>query len=430
MLTNQDSLHDWLCYLGSIHTSAIDMGLERVRPVFSSLNLSKPRFVFMVAGTNGKGSVSATLCALCQAAQLKTALYQSPHLVSFTERVRLEGVPVAEQALVEAFCVVEAARKAAGVSLSFFEMTTLAAFWLFDKADCDVWVLEVGLGGRLDVVNLIDANVCVITNVAIDHTDWLGDDRESIGYEKVGIARPYSTVIYGEANIPNSVLEALKRLGVPYHQASKDYHFDVHTDCWIYSNHALTLGLPHPKLAHSNVAAALSAYLASPFAKEPALLQCAIQSVRLAGRFDCRTHLGRQFVFDVAHNEAGVDFLLLQWQPFWDNYQKQNPNAKLFVLFSMLADKQTEAVLAQTRTLQADAWHIAPLDTPRTLSLQALQDKTRAQIQAPIFCHHSIRDAIKALLEQTKDGDAVLCFGSFHTIGEAFAALSLDSDIF
>lgn len=433
MPTQQDSLHDWLCYLGSIHSSAIDMGLERVRPVFSALNLSKPRFVFMVAGTNGKGSVSATLAALCQETGLKTALYQSPHLVSFTERIRLDGTPIDEAALINAFCVVEAARVNLNVSLSFFEMTTLAAFWLFDQADCDVWVLEVGLGGRLDVVNLIDANVCVISNVAIDHTDWLGNDRESIGYEKVGIVRPYSTVIYGEADMPNSVLDTLKRLGVPYYQAYKDYHFDIYTDCWIYSNHALTLGLPHPNLAHSNVATALSAYLASPFAKEQRSLDIdainrAIKGVRLAGRFDCRVYLDRQFVFDVAHNKAGVDFLLSLWQPFWHAYRTQNPKAKLFVLFSMLADKEVEQVLSQMNVLEAHAWHIAPLDTPRSLSKQSLQHKTQAHIQVPIACHDSISDGLQALMEQTQPMDVVLCFGSFHTIAEAFAALSIGTE--
>lgn len=429
MPTPQDSLHDWLCYLGSIHTSAIDMGLERVRPVFLALNLDKPRFVFMVAGTNGKGSISATLAALCQSAQLKTALYQSPHLVSFTERIRLNGTPIDEPSLIEAFCVVEKTRKQIGTSLSFFEMTTLAAFWLFDQADCDVWVLEVGLGGRLDVVNLIDANICVISNVAIDHTDWLGNDRGSIGYEKVGIVRPHSTVIYGEEDMPNSVLQTLIDLGVPYYQAYKDYHFDIHTDCWVYSNHALTLGLPHPTLAHSNVATALSAYLASPFAKEPSLIERAIKGVRLAGRFDCRVHLERQFVFDVAHNKAGVDFLLLQWQPFWQSYRQQHPKAKLFVLFSMLADKEVGAVLAQMNVLEAHAWHIAPLDTPRTLSKEALQNKTQAHIQAPIVCHDSIKEAVKTVLEQSKQKDVVLCFGSFHTIGETFVALSLGTDV-
>ena len=180
------NLSQWLTYMGSIHVSAIDMGLERVLPVAKRLgvlkaDLKKKPTIFTVAGTNGKGSTTATIAAICQSAGLKTALYQSPHLVSFTERVRIDGIEAIDEALILAFEAVESARLAEGLSLSFFEMTTLAAFWLFKQADCDVWVLEIGLGGRLDVVNIIDPDVAVITNIGIDHVDWLGDDIEKIG---------------------------------------------------------------------------------------------------------------------------------------------------------------------------------------------------------------------------------------------------------
>ena len=190
------SLTEWLDYMQQIHISAIDMGLSRVLPVAEYLGIVQSAkdstYVFTVAGTNGKGSTTAVISQICQAAGYKTALYQSPHLSCFNERVRIDGEMVSDKTLITAFTKVEAARLHCELTLSFFEMTTLAALLIFVEANCEVWVLEVGLGGRLDVVNIIDPDMAVITNIGIDHVDWLGDNVEAIGAEKAGI---YATIL-------------------------------------------------------------------------------------------------------------------------------------------------------------------------------------------------------------------------------------------
>ena len=233
------NVSDWLNYMGSIHVSAIDMGLERVLPIANQLQLfefnEKKPYIFTVAGTNGKGSTTSAIANICQQAGLKTALYQSPHLISFNERIQINGQIIDDDSLISAFSAVEAARVSCQLTLSFFEMTTLAAFYIFQKQNCDVWVLEIGLGGRLDVVNIFDADLCVITNVGIDHTDWLGDTREKIAFEKAGILRKNCTLIFGERDLPNSLNEA-----ICYHQNAmiqfgRDFYYTKNANSFIYS---------------------------------------------------------------------------------------------------------------------------------------------------------------------------------------------------
>lgn len=423
--TKDDKLSTWLNYMGSIHASAIDMGLSRVLPVFEYLNIYKNAYVFMVAGTNGKGSTTATIAQICQSAGLKTALYQSPHLVSFNERISIDGVQVDDETLVNAFVQVEDARIACGVSLSFFEMTTLAGLLIFSQSACDVWVLEVGLGGRLDVVNIIDADMCVITNVAIDHVDWLGDTREKIGYEKAGILRQGRMLIYGESDMPVSVRQAIETLGATCHQYGKDYVAQEMGAEWTYSGRACTMSLPKPCLSLVNVSTAMTAVLASPFKIDERAIVSAMQTVRLAGRFDRRSLSGREWLFDVAHNEAGVQFLLTQFVPLWVEFYRNQPTAKLHLLFSMLADKDVETVLSVIveSGLPIATWHTATLDNPRAMQGQALVLKIKQHSNAPCVTYEAMAQATNGVLEATKEGDFVLVFGSFHTIGESLVAL-------
>ena len=263
------SLTEWLDYMQQIHVSAIDMGLSRVLPVAEALGVVQSAkddaYVFTVAGTNGKGSTTAVIAQMCQAAGYKTALYQSPHLSVFNERVRINGEMVSDETLIDAFNKVDAARLQCALTLSFFEMTTLAALLIFAEADCDVWVLEVGLGGRLDVVNIIDPDMAVITNIAIDHVDWLGDNVEDIGREKAGILRDGITLVYGATAMPASVQQAIATHQATCYQAGQDFDYrEVDTDVWQYSNAAVTMQLPRPALSLTNTANALSAVLASP----------------------------------------------------------------------------------------------------------------------------------------------------------------------
>lgn len=436
---SHSGLTAWLDYMQQIHVSAIDMGLSRVLPVAEYLGVVQSAkddaYVFTVAGTNGKGSTTAVISALCQAAGYKTALYQSPHLSCFNERVRINGEMVSDEVLIAAFTQVEAARLHCALTLSFFEMTTLAALLIFAEADCDVWVLEVGLGGRLDVVNIIDADMAVITNIGIDHVDWLGDNVEDIGREKAGILRDDMTLIYGAAEMPDSVRQLITTHNATCYQVGKDFNYRVQdVDTWHYSNAAVTLQLPRPALSLMNTANALSAILASSLKVEVTAIEHALQTVKLAGRFDYRKSAARHWLFDVAHNEQGVAFLLNQLLPFWQQHLKtqettapqQQPSIKM--LFSMLGDKDIVSVVQHLN--QADlpitAWFIAEIDYPRAAPIEQLHGIVRTYTDgADIQTFSSLQRATHAAIADSQPQDLIVVCGSFHTIGEVLATLDV-----
>ncbi|MDO4699325.1 MAG: folylpolyglutamate synthase/dihydrofolate synthase family protein [Moraxella sp.] len=432
-MTTPQTVSDWLIYMQNIHVSAIDMGLERVLPVASELgiltdDLPQKPYVFTVAGTNGKGSTTSAIASICTQAGYKTALYQSPHLVSFNERISIDGVLASDNELIDAFEQVERARLNCGLSLSFFEMTTLAAFWIFKHANCDVWVLEVGLGGRLDVVNIIDPDMCVITNIGIDHTDWLGDTREQIGFEKAGILRQNSTLIFGESDMPHSVKAVIDDKQASCYQYGKDYLSDIIDDGWIYSGASVTLKLPLPSISPINASTAISGVLASPLAVSTDDICQGLSNVHLSGRFDKRAVAGKRWVFDVGHNEHGIRFLMASFVPYWQALTQTNPHAKLHFLFSMLADKDTDKVLSLIGSygLPIHAWHIGKIDNVRATSVAQLHNKIITNLpNSTVLMYDTVALATDGVLKATDDGDVVLCFGSFYTISESMIALGL-----
>ena len=437
------SLTEWLDYMQQIHVSAIDMGLSRVLPIAEALGVVQSAkddaYVFTVAGTNGKGSTTAVIAQICQAAGYKTALYQSPHLSVFNERVRINGEMVSDETLIDAFSKVEAARLQCALTLSFFEMTTLAALLIFAEADCDVWVLEVGLGGRLDVVNIIDPDMAVITNIAIDHVDWLGDNVEDIGREKVGILRDGITLVYGATAMPASVQQAIATHQATCYQAGQDFDYrEVDADVWQYSNAAVTMQLPRPALSLTNTANALSAVLASPLNIDKSAIEQALQTVKLAGRFDYRETHNRHWLFDVAHNEQGVEFLLAQLLPLWQQHlATQNSCAHLSskpvsikMLFSMLGDKDIKKVVQRLTEagLPISDWFIAEIDYPRAASTEKLQGILTSYVDsAQIHEFRRLSEATAAVIKGSQAQDLIVVCGSFHTIGEALAALAADN---
>ena len=450
--TEHSSLTEWLDYMQQIHVSAIDMGLSRVLPVAEALGVVQSAkddaYVFTVAGTNGKGSTTAVIAQMCQAAGYKTALYQSPHLSVFNERVRINGEMVSDEALIDAFSKVEAARLRCALTLSFFEMTTLAALLIFAEADCDVWVLEVGLGGRLDVVNIIDPDMAVITNIAIDHVDWLGDNVEDIGREKAGILRDGITLVYGATAMPASVQKAIDTHQASCYQVGQDFDYrEVDTDIWQYSNAAVTMELPRPALSLTNTANALSAVLASPLNIDKKAIEQALQTVKLAGRFDYRETHNRHWLFDVAHNEQGVEFLLAQLLPLWQqhlatqnsadalnqggsqNNKAERKPASIKMLFSMLGDKDINKVVQHLTEagLPISDWFIAEIDYPRAASTEQLQNILTSYVDsARIHEFKRLSEATYAVIEGSHAQDLIVVCGSFHTIGEALAALAVD----
>ena len=436
------NLTQWLDYMQQIHVSAIDMGLSRVLPVAVALGVVQSAkddaYVFTVAGTNGKGSTTAVIAQMCQAAGYKTALYQSPHLSAFNERVRINGEMVSDETLINAFSKVEMARLQCALTLSFFEMTTLAALLIFAEADCDVWVLEVGLGGRLDVVNIIDPDMAVITNIGIDHVDWLGDNVEAIGAEKAGILRNNINLIYGATEMPASVQQAIDKNHATCYQVGKDFYYrEIDAATWQYSNAAVTLQLPRPALSLTNTANALSAVLASSLDIDITAIEQALQTVKLAGRFDYRELENRHWLFDVAHNEQGVEFLLAQLLPLWQQHlAKQNsdkktdqPNnvpATIKMLFSMLADKDINKVVQRLTEsgLPISDWFIAEIDYPRAASTEQLKDVLIKYVDSTqIQAFSNLSEATHAVTNNSESQDLIVVCGSFHTIGEALAAL-------
>ncbi len=454
---SQSTLTEWLNYMQQIHVSAIDMGLSRVLPVAESLGIIKSAadhtYVFTVAGTNGKGSTTTVISEVCQAAGYKTALYQSPHLSAFNERVRINGDMVSDEMLIAAFNKVEAARLACALTLSFFEMTTLAALLIFAEADCEVWVLEVGLGGRLDVVNIIDPDMAVITNIGIDHVDWLGDNIEDIGFEKAGILRDGIHLIYGSEAMPDSIKQLINEHKVTCYQAGRDFYYcdinycdinyrDVDIDnsdsqssdslaTWKYSNAAVTLQLPRPNLSLANTANALSAVLASPLNIDICDIEKALKAVKLAGRFDYRHYDNRHWLFDVAHNEHGVEFMLAQLIPFWQQHLARHAIHKsvtIKVLFSMLADKDIELVVK--RLTEADLpiteWYIAEIDYPRAANMTQLRESLTTHVaEQAIHAFDDLQQATHAVTIASQPEDLILVCGSFHTIGETLSALMI-----
>lgn len=441
--TTHSTLSEWLDYMQQIHVSAIDMGLSRVLPVAEALGVVQSAkddaYVFTVAGTNGKGSTTAVIAQMCQTAGYKTALYQSPHLSVFNERVRINGEMVSDETLIDAFSKVEAARLQCALTLSFFEMTTLAALLIFAEADCDVWVLEVGLGGRLDVVNIIDPDMAVITNIAIDHVDWLGDNVEDIGREKAGILRDGITLVYGATAMPASVQQVIDTHRATCYQAGQDFDYrEVGAGVWQYSNATVTMELPRPALSLTNTTNALSAVLASPLNVDSNAIRQALQTVKLAGRFDYRETHNRHWLFDVAHNEQGVEFLLAQLLPLWQQHlAKQNSSeqvtskpASIKMLFSMLGDKDIDKVVQRLTEagLPISDWFIAEIDYPRAASTEQLQGILSSYVDsAQIHEFQRLSEATDAVINASQPQDLIVVCGSFHTIGEALAALDTDN---
>lgn len=425
VLTVNNSLSEWLSYMHSIHVSAIDMGLERVRPVFEFLNIDyQNAYIFTVAGTNGKGSTTATIATICQEAGYHVGLYQSPHLLDFNERVKIDGKMADDKMLIQAFWAVEQARVACDLTLSFFEMTTLASFLIFSQQNCNVWVLEVGLGGRLDVVNLINPNLAVITNVGIDHVDWLGDTREKIAVEKAGILRDDIVLVYGEADMPSTIEPILQQHQTKLFQFSKDYDYKIDKNGWLYSNAGLTMSLVFPNLSVHNAATAITAILASDLAICVENIQSALAKITLAGRFDKRILLNRQWLFDVAHNEHGIKFLLTQFLQFWQGYQQQYPQAKLYLIFSMLADKDIDKVLENLHKLPFEKVFCAEIDFFRALPKSDLQVKL-AKYFDKLEVFDNLSQATEQVVLQTVEQDLILVCGSFHTISEVLQSKSL-----
>lgn len=418
------TLGDWLAYLEQLHPSAIDMGLERSQQVAHKLGLSRPASrVITVTGTNGKGSTCAFIASLMQAQGLKVGVYSSPHLLRYNERVQVQGVEATDSQLCEAFEAVEAAR--GDITLTYFEMGTLAAFWLFERAALDAVVLEVGLGGRLDAVNLIDADLALVTSIGVDHADWLGDTRESVAFEKAGIFREGRPALCGDLDPPAPLLKRVKELHCPFLLRGRDFDLAVTDSVWHWHGHdargqSVELhDLPLLDLPMENAALALQAYLLLDLPWAPVQIRAALSGTRVTGRLDRRqiNWHGKSLtlLLDVGHNPHAAHYLAqrLAGRPL---------AGKRLAVFGLLADKDLNGVLTELAASVQD-WAVAPLPTPRSCSVGELQAALQ-NLGANVTSYQNVALALEGQCAKATAEDEILLFGSFYCVAGALEWLA------
>lgn len=415
------ALSDWLAWQQAFHPRWIDLGLERVHSVWRALRPAyQPPITITVGGTNGKGSCVAMLEAILRAQGFKVGTYTSPHLLRYNERIRIDGEAVEDTAIVEAFAKIDAVR--GDTSLSFFEFATLAALELFACAEVEVQVLEVGMGGRLDAVNLVDADVAVIASIDLDHQQWLGETRELIGREKAGIFRPGRPAVVGNRDVPKSVVEHAKQLKLPLWRLGCEFDYRLRDQSWDWLGPDRTLtALPLPALPGrqqlDNAATVLAtlAQLEGHLAVAERAICQGLASVKLLGRYQLLPG-SPPILLDVAHNPQAAGFLA-------EYLQSCYPGRRILALFAVMADKDIEGILRRM-SQEVSVWALAPLpDNPRAATEnQLLQAFHRVGLPPPLAGFDTCAQALEALQQQASPDNLIVAFGSFFLVAQVLAA--------
>lgn len=412
-----NSLPQWLAWQEKLHFTEIDPGLTRIGAVWQRLSANKslPFKVVTVAGTNGKGSSVALLTAILRAAGYKTGSYTSPHLLRYNERIAVNGAPASDMQICQAFAQIDAARK--DISLTYFEFATLAAAIIFSEQQIDIAILEVGMGGRLDAVNLFDADLAIITPIDLDHMQWLGDNREKIGVEKAGILRSGRPLVCSESQPPQSVLTAAQKLNVPAFIADRDFQFQVVDGHWQWqSAQQEYAALPMPALHGSyqlqNCAAVLMA--AQLLAKQgmlnidEAAIRDGLLNVQLNGRFQILAG-PVQRIFDVTHNQQGAENLAKV-------LNETSCQGQTMALVAMLRDKDSAAVFTALAG-SVEHWVLGGLDGERGQSAEMLASSLQNAVPDATFTtRKTVEQAYHQAMQIAQAGDRLLIFGSFHTV--------------
>ncbi|MFB0936482.1 MAG: bifunctional tetrahydrofolate synthase/dihydrofolate synthase [Propionivibrio sp.] len=430
-----ETLNDWLIHLESLHPKGqggIELGLERVARVKAELQQRQCCPVIIVGGTNGKGSTCAYLEAIYVAAGYRVGCYTSPHLLAYNERVRIDGVAIDDAALCEAFARVEAARLVAGgVALTYFEFGTLAAWEAFAPRQMQVIILEVGLGGRLDAVNIYDPDVAIVTGIALDHTDWLGPTRESIGFEKAGIFRPGRPAICADPQPPQSLIGHAAAIGADLCLIGRDFGYVSNAPEWSFwsrrGESRDVLPMPALRGVHQvgNAAAVLAAvdalrdWLPVPLVA----VQRGLREVRLAGRFQ-KVRERPATILDVAHNPQAVAGLA-------ENLEAMGEFRLTIAVVGMLADKDIAGAL-KALSGKVDVWLLAGLNVPRGASAQALAAVVSGGGATPglagrVECFDSPERAFRRAVGLAGENDRIVAFGSFYTVAAVLRDLGQDS---
>ncbi|KTD20439.1 folylpolyglutamate synthase [Legionella lansingensis] len=411
------SVAEWLFYLEHLPQHEIQLGLTRIKKVAASLQLLQPKAkVISVAGTNGKGSTVAALEAIYLAEGYDVATYTSPHLLSFNERIKVNQKVIKDEELAEAFCVVEEAREKEGIHLTYFEIATLAALWHFQRHSIDVLILEVGLGGRLDATNIIDADLAIITTIDFDHQAFLGDTKEAIGYEKAGILRPKKPLIYADINPTNSILAVAASLNCPTYISHQDYKYaPVEGIFHVINEHETITDLPQPVLHPNSIGAAIMTCLClrKSLPINFSSIREALGHLFLPGRLQLIKG-EKSTLFDVSHNPQGVSYLAahikrLSWQ------------GSIHVVFSALRDKNIPELIAPLID-HVHHWYLALLTSKRAASREQFNTAFRIYDIVP-FYYDNPRLAYQAACNTANAGDLIVVYGSFLTVGEVLPAV-------
>lgn len=406
------TMADWLNWIATVHLEEMDLGLDRIKQVAARLSLqAAPCPVVIVGGTNGKGSTVAGLEAIYREQGYRVGAFTSPYLFVPNEQVRLNGEMASDALICAAFAAINENR--GDVTLTPFEFFTLAALYIFKQHPLDVWLLEVGLGGRLDAVNILDADVAVITSIGIDHTEWLGETREAIAAEKAGICRLGRPTVCGDIDPPKTLMEAAD----PFYCQGRHFHYHLGETHWMWES-ALGIcydNLPYPALAVQNISTVLMTItlLADRLPVNLNAIQAALATVRLPGRIQVVPGEVTR-IYDVSHNPAAIQFLLakLAQTPF---------RGKTLAIFSMLKDKD---ILTSIETIKSniDAWYVAPLSVKRGASLATLQEAFKQAGVSEVHYFEHVTAADKQATLDAQAGDRLLIFGSFHTVAESLSA--------
>lgn len=416
------TLDEWLSYLEAIHPTEIDLGLDRVLTVFRRMFRTPPKArVITVAGTNGKGSTVACLSCLLGKAGRTVGTYTSPHLHRYNERVTVNGEPASDEALVSAFEAIESAR--GRTSLTYFEFGTLAAFHVLAEAGVQDWVLEVGLGGRLDAVNVIDAHLAIITSVDIDHVAFLGDDREVIGFEKAGILRQGRAAIYADVDPPSSVLQQASAQRIPLIRLGVDYSLAEHDGKTVLSlpkGRGLVGGdvqIPDVVLPLNSVAAAVVAISMLEPAMSSDQITASLGGVTLPGRFE-RLASQPDIYADVGHNPHAAAWLARQVA------RRRRGDGRVRAVYGALADKDVAGVVREMAVV-VDSWYLVGLDCPRGLSSDELARRCGEPLSGrDVSTYPSVADALVQLRQEADERDLIIVFGSFFTVADGRIALA------
>lgn len=401
------TLADWLQWQESLNPRSIELGLKRIRQVAQRLDLPSEKIrTLTVAGTNGKGSSSTLAALILREAGYRVGLYTSPHLLRYNERVAINGVQVSDDDLCRAFMAIERAR--GETLLTYFEFGTLAALWLFREANVDVQVLEVGLGGRLDAANLVDADVALITNIGLDHTDWLGSDRESIAREKAGIMRAGRVAVCADSDAPQAIASTAQALNAPLLQIGRDFSFSLDARDWCLKGPGVDLqqlplpGLPGANQVH-NAAGTITAVRSLPLAVEDGAIRRALPALRLAGRYE---RIGN-VILDVGHNAEAAKVLA-------DNLLRDRDGRRILLVLGMLSDKPIEAVGRELARC-ADQVFLGTLPGARGLTAEALAGRLQGSGMKCQICA-DIPAAFAQAGQAAQKGDWVVVTGSFLTV--------------